>query len=114
LLATSAAAQALTRHCGTMLLARGEGGPPTLVRDGPDLREVGLVLGTGGVFVHRKGGEAILREALERRPPRSLSPRDPRIVIDRGYLLAPAGLLATVDREAATRLLEMGLALGKN
>ena len=114
LLATSAAAQALTRHCGTMLLARSEGGPPTLVRDGPDLREVGLVLGTGGVFIHREDGEAILREALARRAPRSLSPRNPRIAIDRGYLLAPAGLLATVDRKAATRLLERELALGKN
>jgi len=114
LLATAAAAQALTRHCGTMLLTRSEGGPPTLVRDGPDLREVPLLLGTGGVFTHRGDGETILREALERRAPRSLSPRDPRIAIDRGYLLAPAGLLATVDPAAATRLLKRELDLGKN
>jgi uncharacterized protein (TIGR01319 family) len=106
LLASGAAAHALTRHCGTMLLTRGEAGPPTLVRDGPDLREIPLVLGTGGVFIHRGDGESILREALERRAPRSLAPRSPRIAIDRGYLLAPIGLLSTVDQEAARRLAE--------
>lgn len=114
LLASAAGAQALVRHCGTMLLSRGEGGPPTLVRDGPDLREVPLILGTGGVFVHREDGESILREALDRRAPRSLVPRSPRIAIDRGYLLAPLGLLATADRAAAGRLAEREFGLGKN
>jgi uncharacterized protein (TIGR01319 family) len=114
LLATGAAAHALTRHCGTMLLSRSEGGPPTLVRNGPDLREVPLLLGTGGVFAARSDGEAILREALERRAPRSLAPRNPRLLIDRGYLLSPAGLLASADRSAAMRLLEREFALPKN
>jgi uncharacterized protein (TIGR01319 family) len=114
LLASAAAAQALVRHCGTMLLSRGEGGPPTLVRDGPDLREIPLVLGTGGVFVHREDGESILREALDRRAPRSLAPRSARIAIDRGYLLAPLGLLSTVDRRAARRLAEREFGLSKN
>jgi uncharacterized protein (TIGR01319 family) len=40
LLAVGCVTHAVRRHCGTMLLSRGEGGPPTLVRDGPDLREV--------------------------------------------------------------------------
>jgi uncharacterized protein (TIGR01319 family) len=114
LLASAAAAQALVRHCGTMLLSRGERGPPTLIRDGPDLREIPLVLGTGGVFVHREDGEAILREALERRAPRSLAPRAPRIAIDHGYLLAPLGLLASLDRRAAQRLAEREFGFPKN
>ncbi len=114
LLASGAASHALTRHCGTMLLSRGEAGPPTLVRDGPDLREIPLVLGTGGVFIHRGDGESILREALERRVPRSLAPRSPRIAIDRGYLLAPIGLLSTVDQEAARRLAEREFPPDKN
>jgi uncharacterized protein (TIGR01319 family) len=114
LLASGAAAQALTRHCGTMLLSRGEAGPPTLVRDGPDLREIPLVLGTGGVFANRGDGEAILRAAIDRRDPRSLAPRAPRVAIDHGYLLAALGLLSTVDREAARRLAEREFQLGKN
>lgn len=114
LLAVSCGAQALRRHCGTMLLARGEKGPPTLVRDGPDLREAALFLGTGGVFAHRDDGEAILRRVLERRAPRSLAPEDPRVRVDRKYVLATAGLLATADEGAARRLLGREFGLGKN
>lgn len=111
LLAVGCATHALTRHCGTMLLTRSQGGPPTLVRSGPDLRDVGLILGTGGIFAHRNDGEEVLERALARRAPRSLVPRDPRFGIDRNYVLAAAGLLATHDRDAASRLLsrEMGL-----
>jgi uncharacterized protein (TIGR01319 family) len=112
LLAVGCATHALTRHCGTMLLTRGEGGPPTLVRSGPDLREVDLIIGTGGVFAHRRDGERILAEALKRKAPRSLIPQDPRIGVDRNYILAAAGLLATRDRDAALRLLRRELELG--
>jgi uncharacterized protein (TIGR01319 family) len=114
LLAVGCGTHALRRHCGTMLLTRGEGGPPTLVRDGPDLREVALLVGTGGVFAHRDDGEAILRRVLERRAPRSLAPEGPRVRVDEGYLLAAAGLLATEDKEAAQRLLSRELSLSEN
>lgn len=111
LLATSCATHAIVRHSGTMLLSRGEAGPPTLVRDGPDLREVKKVFATGGVFAHRRDGEEILRRALARREPRSLAPREPELAVDRNYILAAAGLLATLDPDAAMRLLgnELGL-----
>jgi uncharacterized protein (TIGR01319 family) len=114
LLAVGCGTHALRRHCGTMLLARGEGGPPTLVRDGPDLREVELFLGTGGVFAHRDDGEGILRRVLDRRAPRSLVPEGPRIRVDENYVLAAAGLLATEDREGAKRLLRHELGLSPN
>jgi uncharacterized protein (TIGR01319 family) len=111
LLAIGCGTHAVRRHCGTMLLSRGEGGPPTLTRTGPDLREVKRVLGTGGVFVHRSDGLEILREALARRAPRSLAPREPQFSLDSSYILAAAGLLATHDRDLATRLLRSELAL---
>jgi uncharacterized protein (TIGR01319 family) len=114
LLAVSCGTHALRRHCGTMLLTRGEAGPPTLVRDGPDLREAALFLGTGGVFAHRDDGESVLRQVLERRAPRSLAPEDPHIRVDESYVLAAAGLLATADREAAQRLLRRELRLFEN
>ncbi len=109
LLATGCVAHALDRHCGTMLLTRSETGPPALVRDGPDLREVSRLIGTGGFFAHGEGGEDALREALERRGPRSLAPAEPGIAIDHGYILAAAGLLAAIDEEAAFRLLQSEL-----
>ena len=111
LLAVGCATHALTRHCGTMLLTRSEAGPPTLVRSGPDLREVGRVLGTGGVFAHRDDGEWVLRQALARRAPRSLAPRDAEVSVDRNYILAAAGLLATEDPDAALRLMQRELQL---
>lgn len=114
LLAVGCAAHALTRHCGTMLLTRGEGGPPRLVRSGPDLREVDLIIGTGGVFAHRTDGEGILPEALARKAPRSLVPDDPQVAVDRNYILAAAGLLATEDRDAALRLLRRELGPGES
>jgi uncharacterized protein (TIGR01319 family) len=103
--AAGCAVHALTRHCGTMLLTAGKAGPPTLVRAGPDLREVRKVLGTGGVFAHREDGEWILRQALARRAPRSLAPRDPELGMDANYILAAAGLLRQHDAAAAMRLL---------
>lgn len=109
LLAIGCATHALRRHCGTMLLTRGKGGPPTLVRDGPDLREVKRVIGTGGVFAGREDGVEILRQALERRAPRSLAPHDPQLGVDGSYVLAAAGLLASEDPDAAMRLLEREL-----
>jgi uncharacterized protein (TIGR01319 family) len=112
LFAVSCATHALRRHCGTMLLSRGEGGPPTLVRDGPDLREVVQVIGTGGVFAHRDDGAEIIAAALARRAPRSLAPRDAVPSIDANYILAAAGLLAGHDADAAARLLHRELNLG--
>jgi uncharacterized protein (TIGR01319 family) len=113
-LAVSCATHALRRHCGTMLLARSAAGPPTLVRDGPDLREVARVIGTGGVFAHRGDGADILRRALERPAPRSLAPRGPALSIDASYVLAAAGLLATRHPAAAMRLLGRELVPARN
>jgi hypothetical protein len=95
-----------------MLLATSEKGPPTLIADGPDLREAKRVIGTGGVFAHRPDGGEILARALARREPRSLGPLDPVVSIDRGYVLAAAGLLADEDPDLAFAVLESEL--GKN
>jgi uncharacterized protein (TIGR01319 family) len=109
LLATGCATHAVRRHCGRLLLSRGSDGTPTLTREGPDLREVRWVLGTGGVFAHREDGEEILRGALARPAPRSLAPREPRLAVDRSYVLAAAGLLARSEPDAALRLLRREL-----
>ncbi|HET7455031.1 MAG TPA: glutamate mutase L [Solirubrobacterales bacterium] len=111
LLAVGCVTHALRRHCGTMLLSRGEKGPPTLVRDGPDLREVEQVLGTGGVFAHRDDGREILAAALDRRAPRSLAPHDPASGVDGNYILAAAGLLSTADADGAALLMQRELGL---
>jgi uncharacterized protein (TIGR01319 family) len=113
LLAIGCVTHAVRRHCGTMLLSRSKGGPPTLVRDGPDLREVKLVIGTGGVFVHRDDGPELLRVGLARRARRSLAPREAALGVDSGYILAAAGLLATHEPRAAMRLIRNELLFGR-
>ncbi len=112
-LAIACATHAVRRHCGTMLLSRGEGGPPTLVRSGPDLREVGRVIGTGGVFAHRDDGVGVLRAALDRRAPHSLAPLEPEVSVDADYVLAAAGLLASPHPELAMKLLRGELLAGR-
>jgi uncharacterized protein (TIGR01319 family) len=111
LLAVSCATHGLARHCGSMLLTRGSGGPPTLARNGPDLREVKQVIGTGGVFAHRGDGEEILASALERQTSQTLAPRTPALCLDDGYVMAAAGLLASEDAPAALRFLLRELAI---
>jgi len=75
------------------------------VQRGLDLRQVPVVIGTGGALVHRPDSALLLESAVSRRRDDSLMPRQPTIVIDRSYLLASAGLLATRDPSAAGRLL---------
>lgn len=106
-LATLAATIALRRH------ARGEatepGGPR---RGGADLRDVRLVVGSGGVFRHNPPAlaHAALTVALRDTAGGWALPRDPEIVIDSAYVLAAAGLLAGDHRAAALALLRAHLA----
>ncbi|HEX9481469.1 MAG TPA: glutamate mutase L, partial [Solirubrobacteraceae bacterium] len=64
-------------------------------------------------LVRSAAGEQVLRDALGRLEDRTLSPRNPAIAIDRHYVLAAAGLLADVDRDAAMRLVR-GALLGED
>jgi uncharacterized protein (TIGR01319 family) len=97
---------AIGRHCGTLTTTYVPGQGAQFVQRGIDLREAALVIGTGGALVHRAGSEALVGAAIGRRSAGSLAPVAPRIAIDRSYVLAAAGLLSAVDRDAARCLLE--------
>jgi uncharacterized protein (TIGR01319 family) len=112
-LATSCCYHALRRHCGRLSVISGPGQPARIRTDGPDLREVRRLIGTGGILVRSEAGEQVLRDALGRLEDRTLSPRNPAIAIDRHYVLAAAGLLADVDRDAAIGLVR-GALLGED
>ncbi len=102
---------ALRRHAGRArprYVATGTSTGRWVERAGVDLREVELVVGSGGVLRHGA-----------RRSPQGLSrflahldatggwqlPRRPRFTVDQAYAVAPAGLLADEHPEAAWRLL---------
>jgi len=112
-LAVSCIAQSIRRHCGALATVYVPRQGAQFVQRGLDLREVPLVVGTGGMLVHRSDGADILRAALERRVRGSLTPKAPALAIDRDYTLAAAGLLATRDRAAAYGLLAAQFGLSK-
>ncbi len=93
-LASCAAGLALRRHAGR---ARGE-------HRGVDLREVALVVGSGGVLRHAPDPAAVLRAHLAATGGWQV-PERPRVVVDTDYVLAAAGLLAERHPVAALRLL---------
>jgi uncharacterized protein (TIGR01319 family) len=95
---------AVKRHAGTIETVYTVTGPVTVQR-GKDLRETGMIIGTGGPLVHAPNPAFILKGALaDPTEPLSLRPRRPRLMLDRGYLLYAVGLLSTVDRAAAFTL----------
>ena len=76
-------------------------------RSGPDLRDVRLVIGSGGVLRHNDPavGRQVLATALSDTAGGWALPRDPAIVIDSAYVLGAAGLLADDQPKAALALL---------
>ena len=104
-LATACVTHALQRHCGTLKTVYVPGQGADFEQRGADLRDVPLVIGTGGVLGRQAAGEAVLRAALERQAPGALTPRAPALALDSGYVLAAAGLLSTVDESGARKLL---------
>jgi uncharacterized protein (TIGR01319 family) len=94
-IAALAATVALRRHAGS----------------GRDLREVRLLIGSGGVLRHASPEQAgaILSAPLSDHAGGWALPRDVATVVDRDYVLAPAGLLAAEHPAAALALLRSRL-----
>jgi uncharacterized protein (TIGR01319 family) len=105
--AAAAVSMALRRHAGRRHVVFGPDGR-VVERSGRDLREVDLLVGSGGVLRHaaRQAAKRVLSDAsgVSGNGEWQL-PRAPRVVVDREYVLAPAGLLAAKHPVAAYRLL---------
>lgn len=106
-IAATALVLALRRHAGRQQVVFGPDGR-VVERSGKDLREVDVLVGSGGVLRNNplETTTRILSSAVERDPAGWQLPRGPRVVIDSNYVLAPAGLLAREHPEAAYRLLQ--------
>ena len=105
-IAAAAVRIALERHAGrSKVVVSPEG--RVVERSGKDLREVDLLVGSGGVLRH--GGPDAVRRVLLPATGDAFEggwqlPRDPEVVVDRDYVLAAAGLLAEEHPLAAHRL----------
>lgn len=105
-IARAAVGTALRRHAGRSKVVVGPDGR-VVERTGKDLREVGLLVGSGGVLRNGRPGVAdrVLRDSTGDHVEGGWQlPRRPRVVVDSDYVLAAAGLLAAEHPEAARRL----------
>jgi uncharacterized protein (TIGR01319 family) len=103
--------RAVDRHiaalAATVALRRHARGASPAERAARDLRDVRLVIGSGGVLRHAAAGEgaAVLDVALTDQAGGWPLPRAARTVVDGEYVLAAAGLLAAEHPAAALALL---------
>jgi uncharacterized protein (TIGR01319 family) len=107
-IAMAAVTLAVRRHAGRQQVVWSPDGR-LVERSGKDLRDVGLVIGSGGVLRHgtEDDARAVLSAATGDHVEGGwLVPRAPRLVVDHDYVLAAAGLLAAEHPVAAYRLLE--------
>jgi uncharacterized protein (TIGR01319 family) len=105
-LASLALGVAVRRHAGRAQVVFGPDGR-VVERTGKDLREVDLMVGSGGVLRHSGGdGPRVMTRLLTDDGQGWQLPQDPRVVVDVDYVLAPAGLLAAQHPEAALALLQ--------
>lgn len=106
-IASLAVALAIRRHAGRHQVVFSPEGR-LLERDGNDLREVDLLVGSGGVLRHASRPAALTVLAAgtgDHVDGGWLVPRRPRMVVDTDYLLAAAGLLVDEHPTAAYGLL---------
>lgn len=105
-IARAAVGLALRRHAGrSKVVVSPEG--RVVERTGKDLREVDLLVGSGGVL--RNGRPGVAARVLAGSTGADLDggwqlPRAPRVVVDTEYVLAAVGLLAAEYPEVARRL----------
>ena len=105
-IASAAVRLAVRRHSGRQQVVFSPDGR-LVERSGKDLREVDLLVGSGGVLRHNSDadGRAVLAAGTGDRVAGGwLVPRAPRVVIDRDCVLAAAGLLANEHPRAAYAL----------
>jgi len=105
-IARAAVGLALRRHAGRSQVVVGPEGR-VVERSGKDLREVDLLVGSGGVL--RNGTPAVAARVFAGSTGDHVEggwqlPREPRVVVDHDYVLAAVGLLATRHPHAAYAL----------
>ncbi|MEL7566905.1 MAG: methylaspartate mutase accessory protein GlmL [Dehalobacterium sp.] len=95
---------ATKRHVGTLntvYTIMGE----SLVQYGKDLRDVALVIGTGGVIVFNDDPCKIMdKMVFTASDPSSLKPQKPDLYVDSQYILYAIGLLAEFEPQKALRI----------
>jgi len=108
LLAQTCVEMALKRHAGRIATEADayRGYIPSMPM-GRDLRTVDCIVGVGGMFSHNDDNRSIeiIREALKDRGI-SLLPENPKIIIDKNYILFAAGNIMEIDSDYAMEMMK--------
>jgi len=108
-LASMAIETAVARHAGTMEETYTLMGL-TFVQSGKNLTHVKQIVVTGGSLIHTKRTVEIARHALySPQQPASLRPKEADVWVDRTYILAAMGLLASHYPQTALRIMKKEL-----
>jgi len=108
-LASMAIETAVSRHAGAMEETYTMMGQ-TFVQTGKDLTRVKQIIVTGGSLIHTKRTAEIARHALwSAEQPMSLRPKEAEIRVDRTYIIAAMGLLASRYPQTALRIMKKEL-----
>lgn len=94
------------RHAGTIEMMYSPLGV-AYNQEGKDLSKVKYLLGTGGVIINNENPSEILKAGLfTEEVPNSLRPMEPQFMVDKEYILSSMGLLATINKDMAVRMLK--------
>ena len=108
-LASMAIREAVSRHAGTIEETYTMMGL-TYVQSGKNLTKVKQIVVTGGSLIHTKRTEEIASYALySSAQPTSLRPKQADVWVDRSYILAAMGLLASHYPQVALRIMKKEL-----
>lgn len=94
---------AVRRHSGTIRPSY-MGGKQILFQKGKDLRDLDVIIGTGGIIVNSLHPEEILKLAKQKVDD-VLTPQRPKLYLDKNYILSAMGLLSMKDKELAYKIL---------
>ena len=110
LLARKAAEIAVNRHVGSLKRLYGVKGD--YVAYGKDLSKIKYIIGTGGALIGLGRGDEILSSLKYSKEDMTMLPRKEAMVhIDKDYIMSSAGVLSTINKEAALEILKNSLSL---
>ncbi|WP_035292448.1 methylaspartate mutase accessory protein GlmL [Clostridium sp. KNHs214] len=97
---------AMERHVGIVESVYSPMGV-VFTQTGKDLMEVKYMIGTGGVLIHSENPGGILKAGtFTMESPQSLKPKNPKLLIDKTYILSSMGLLAQELPDMAVRIMK--------
>jgi len=110
ILAGKVANIAINRHVG--YIKRLYGSSNKYAAYGKDLSKVKYIIGTGGALIKLRNGEEILESLIYKKDDLTMLPKNrAKILIDKDYIMASAGVLFRENKEAAVSLLKKSLGI---